>query len=161
MPADGDEVRSPDPYHHFIGERKSSRFYCTVGRFATMPFPLNLADVSVLPDSSLDRQRNKHCAATRISDGTHMVIQLLAIGEDGQTEVAIQNRLHNSPLPSTFPNRAVPLLDMVTYEQERMVFGVFPLLCAGVACPRYSTPQDGFKICGQWMEASPSPRCAV
>lgn len=45
VPAIRDEVRSPDPYHHFIGERKSSRFYCTVSRLATVPFVLNLADV--------------------------------------------------------------------------------------------------------------------
>lgn len=100
-------------------------------------------------------QRNKLCAATRLSNGTHVVLQLLAIGEDGQEEVKIQKRLHHNPLSTRYPNRAVPLLDILAYDKEQMVFGVFPLLCAAHDCPQVSKHSEAFKLCHAWMEARP------
>lgn len=82
------------------------------------------------------------------------MLQLLAIGEDGQNEVKILQRLHLEPISKKFPNRAVPLLEFVTYEQEQMVFGVFPLVSAGYNCPYHAIVEDAFKICYAWMQVS-------
>jgi hypothetical protein len=100
----------------------------------------------------VDQKSNKLCAATRLADRTHVVLQLLAIGEDGQEEVEIQKRLHERPISSAYRNRAVPLLQMITYEPERMVFGVFPLLAPGYKLPLHRKPAEGLEACYQWME---------
>lgn len=99
-------------------------------------------------------QRNKLCAATRLLDGTHVVLQLLAIGKDGLEEVEIQKRLHEQPISTKFRNRATPLLQLITYEQENMVFGVFPLLGPGMKLPSQVNPKEALETCYQWMEAS-------
>ena len=97
---------------------------------------------------------NKLCAATRISDGQHVVLQLLAIGENGQEEVKIQKRLHHEPISTKYRNRAVPLLDLITYEPEQMVFGVCPLLFPGFDGPRHRSPAAVLKTFYQWFEVS-------
>lgn len=102
-------------------------------------------------------KRNKLCGATRLSDGTHVVLQLLAIGDDGKEELKILHRLHKEPISTTYPNRAVPLLDMLTYAEHNMVFGVFPLVGSGIIgslCPGYRSPAEAISICRQWIEVS-------
>lgn len=87
-----------------------------------------------------------------MADGTHVVLQLLAIGEDGRQEVKIQERLHRCPISTSFPNRAVSLLDMLYYEPECMAFGVFPLLCPGNRVPAHVSGLAALKACQQWMK---------
>lgn len=99
-------------------------------------------------------QRNKLCGATRLSNGSHVVIQLLAIGEDGMEEVKMLQRLHRDPISTEYSNRCVPLLDMVTYEPASMIFGVFPLLFTGYQAPRPGYLGEGLKTCYQILEVS-------
>lgn len=83
-----------------------------------------------------------------------MVLQLLAIGDDGQEEVKIQKRLHRTPICSKYRNRAVPLLDLITYEPEQMVFGAFPLLFPGFDGPKHQSPAAALWTFYQWFEVS-------
>lgn len=80
------------------------------------------------------------------------MLQLLAIGDDGQMEVQIQKRLHETPICTTYRNRAAPLLRLITYEKEHMVFGVFPLLCPGFKLPQHYEAIEGLTMCRQWFE---------
>ncbi|KAK9900385.1 hypothetical protein P389DRAFT_11633 [Cystobasidium minutum MCA 4210] len=125
VPRNVNEIRAPDPYHVFVGEPAPSRFMCT---------------------------RNKLCAATK-ADGTHVVIQLLAIGEDGSNEVQILQRLHLAPISTDYRNRCVPLIDMVTYEPARMVFGIFPLLFPGRLAPSHGCINEALDTCSQVFES--------
>lgn len=101
-------------------------------------------------------QRNKLCGAVRLSDGTHVVLQLLAINEDGQDEVEILKRLHEKPISTKFRNRAVPLLDLITFacETGNLVFGVFPLLCPGFNTPGPGNAIEAFETVRQMFEVS-------
>ncbi|KAK9900384.1 hypothetical protein P389DRAFT_177180 [Cystobasidium minutum MCA 4210] len=127
VPRNPTEIRAPDPYHVFVsGEPSPSRFSCP---------------------------RNKLCAATRLSDGTHVVIQLLSINGDGMSEVDILRRLHLNPLATTYRNRCVPLLDLVTYEPARMVFGIFPLSFTGYQAPLHGRASEALRTCHQLLES--------
>lgn len=141
IPKNPMEIRATDPYHVFIEEPVPSRFYCTVSCRVDSPSPYLSAHWLDL----LTPQRNKHCAATRLSDGTHVVLQLLAIGEDGLEEVEIQKRLHHRPISTEYRNRAVPLLQLIEYAQEKMIFGVFPLLAPGCRLAPHRKPREGLK----------------
>lgn len=43
---------------------------------------------------------------------------------------------------------------MIKYEQEKMVFGVFPLLGHRRKLPKHRYPKETLETCLQWMEVS-------
>lgn len=97
-------------------------------------------------------QRPKLCGATRTSDGTHVVLQLIAIGNDGQRELEILKRLYLSPIDTTYKNRCVPLLGFIEYQN--MVFGIFPLLLPCLSTVLCRTVREAFKLMDHCLEVS-------